>query len=110
MPKLPVEVNLMATLLTPEEINAQAATLTGWTVEGKTLKREHRFADFLAAMKFVNSLVEPAEQMGHHPDLSISYNRVVITLTTHDAGGLTQKDFDLAKQISQLLASTDTEG
>jgi 4a-hydroxytetrahydrobiopterin dehydratase len=59
-------------------------------------------------MKFVNSLVEPAEQMGHHPDLSISYNRVVITLTTHDAGGLTQKDFDLAKQISQLLASTDT--
>ena len=108
MPKSPVEVNLMATLLTPEEIKAQAATLTGWTVEGKTLKREHRFADFLAAMKFVNSLVEPAEQMGHHPDLYISYNRVVITLTTHDAGGLTQKDFDLAKRISQLLASPET--
>jgi 4a-hydroxytetrahydrobiopterin dehydratase len=93
----------MAALLTPEEINTQAAELTGWTVEGKTLKWEHRFVDFLAAMKFVNALVEPAEQMGHHPDIFISYNRVVITLTTHDAGGLTQKDFDLAKQISQLL-------
>ncbi len=93
----------MAALLTPEEINAQAATLSGWKVEGNTLKWEHRFADFVAAMKFVNSLVEPAEQMGHHPDIFISYNRVVITLTTHDAGGLTQKDFDLAKQISQRL-------
>ncbi|MEO0310195.1 MAG: 4a-hydroxytetrahydrobiopterin dehydratase [Gloeomargarita sp. DG02_3_bins_56] len=93
----------MAQLLTPAEISTQAAALTGWSVDGATLKWEHRFADFLAAMKFVNALVEPAEQMGHHPDIFISYNRVVITLTTHDAGGLTQKDFDLAQRISQLL-------
>jgi 4a-hydroxytetrahydrobiopterin dehydratase len=93
----------MTRLLTPEEISTQATRLTGWTVEAKTLRWEHRFVDFLAAMKFVNSLVEPAEQMGHHPDIFISYNRVVVTLTTHDAGGLTQKDFDLAQQITQLL-------
>ncbi|APB34691.1 pterin-4-alpha-carbinolamine dehydratase [Gloeomargarita lithophora Alchichica-D10] len=92
----------MAQLLTPEEINTQAAGLTGWVVAGNSLKWEHRFVDFLAAMKFVNSLVEPAEQRGHHPDIFISYNRVVVTLTTHDAGGLTQKDFDLAQQVNQL--------
>jgi 4a-hydroxytetrahydrobiopterin dehydratase len=50
----------------------------------------------------VNKLVEPAESAGHHPDIEISYNKVKILLTTHDAGGLTQKDFDLAEVISQI--------
>lgn len=53
-------------------------------------------------MEFVNKLVDPAESAGHHPDIEISYNKVRITLTTHDAGGLTQKDFELAKEISQI--------
>ena len=50
----------------------------------------------------MNKLVEPAEAAGHHPDITISYNKVIINLSTHDAGGITQKDFDLAQTISQL--------
>jgi 4a-hydroxytetrahydrobiopterin dehydratase len=54
------------------------------------------------AIAFVNQIVEPAEAAGHHPDLEISYNKVTVSLTTHDAGGLTSKDFDLAQVISKL--------
>ncbi|MEB3273887.1 MAG: 4a-hydroxytetrahydrobiopterin dehydratase [Prochlorothrix sp.] len=90
-------------LLTPAEIQAKASSLpSGWQVEGKTLTCRRTFPDFIAAIAFINALVEPAEAAGHHPDLAISYNKVSITLTTHDAGGLTQKDFDLAQVLSQL--------
>ncbi|MDH6061275.1 4a-hydroxytetrahydrobiopterin dehydratase [Chrysosporum bergii ANA360D] len=92
----------MAQLLTDAEINTQAIRLSGWTVEGSKLHTTRKFKDFITAMEFVNQLVEPAESLGHHPDIEISYNKVKITLTTHDAGGLTQKDFELAEIISQL--------
>jgi 4a-hydroxytetrahydrobiopterin dehydratase len=71
-------------------------------VEGQQLKLVKTFKDFIAAIDFVNQLVEPAEAAGHHPDLEISYNKVTICLTTHDAGGLTEKDFEMAKVISNL--------
>lgn len=92
----------MPRLLTEPEIKTQAATLPGWTVEGKRLRCERVFKGFPEAVAFVQALVEPAESAGHHPDLKVSYNRVVIELTTHDSGGLTQQDFDLAKVISSL--------
>lgn len=92
----------MPRLLTEPEIKTQAATLPGWTVEGKLLRCERVFKGFPEAVAFVQALVEPAESAGHHPDLKVSYNRVVIELTTHDSGGLTQQDFDLAKVISSL--------
>lgn len=92
----------MAQLLSESEIQAQAQQLPGWMVVGKELHSTRKFKDFVEAIAFVNSLVEPAEAAGHHPDLSISYNKVTISLTTHDAGGLTAKDFELAQQISQL--------
>lgn len=92
----------MPRLLTAPEIKTQAATLPGWTVEGKRLRCERVFKGFPEAVAFVQALVEPAESAGHHPDLKVSYNRVVVELTTHDAGGLTQQDFDLAKVISCL--------
>ncbi|MDX2098041.1 MAG: 4a-hydroxytetrahydrobiopterin dehydratase [Leptolyngbyaceae cyanobacterium bins.59] len=92
----------MAQLLNDSEIQSLVNTLAGWTVEGKELKTLRRFKDFLEAIDFVNRLVQPAEAAGHHPDITISYNRVWITLTTHDAGGLTQKDFDLAQIISKI--------
>jgi len=92
----------MAQLLTEAEIQDLASNLSGWTVEGSKLCCQRNFKDFLQAMEFVNKLVEPAESAGHHPDIEISYNKVRITLTTHDAGGLTQKDFELAKEISQI--------
>ncbi|MBW4617600.1 MAG: 4a-hydroxytetrahydrobiopterin dehydratase [Desmonostoc vinosum HA7617-LM4] len=92
----------MAQLLTDTEIQQQTSLLSGWSVEGSKLQTTRKFKDFIAAIEFVNKLVEPAESAGHHPDLEISYNKVKITLTTHDAGGLTQNDFDLAGVISQI--------
>jgi len=92
----------MAKLLTQQEIQQQSSTLTHWTVEGSKLRLDRKFKDFIQAIEFVKKLVEPAESAGHHPDILISYNQVQITLTTHDAGGLTQKDFDLARVISQI--------
>ncbi|GAX35465.1 4a-hydroxytetrahydrobiopterin dehydratase [Nodularia sp. NIES-3585] len=92
----------MAKLLTDAEIHAKASGLSGWTIEGSKLQTTRKFKDFIAAIEFVNKLVEPAESLGHHPDIEISYNQVTITLTTHDAGGLTQNDFDLAETISQI--------
>lgn len=92
----------MSQTLTEAEIQARMAQVPDWTVEGDRLQRTYRFKDFVEAIAFVNKLVEPAEAAGHHPDIAISYNRVTVTLTTHDAGGLTQKDFDLAAQIAYI--------
>lgn len=92
----------MAELLGEQEIQQKAEELSEWTVEGKQLQCVKEFKDFIEAIDFVNKLVEPAEAAGHHPDLEISYNKVTINMTTHDAGGLTEKDFALAKEISGL--------
>lgn len=92
----------MAQLLTDAEIQEQAKLLEGWIVEGKELERTFKFKDFVQAIAFVNKIVEPAEAAGHHPDLAISYNKVKLTLTTHDAGGLTSNDFALAQVISKI--------
>ncbi|MBN3945419.1 MAG: 4a-hydroxytetrahydrobiopterin dehydratase [Nostoc sp.] len=92
----------MAQLLTKAEIQEQAKIVSGWTVEDSKLQITRKFKDFIQAIEFVNKLVEPAESAGHHPDIEISYNKVKITLTTHDAGGLTQADFDLAQVIAKI--------
>ncbi|MEB3179143.1 MAG: 4a-hydroxytetrahydrobiopterin dehydratase [Nostocaceae cyanobacterium] len=92
----------MAQLLTEAEIQQKASNLSDWTVEGKQIQCTRTFKDFIEAINFVNKLVAPAESAGHHPDIEISYNKVKISLSTHDAGGLTQKDFDLAQEISQI--------
>jgi 4a-hydroxytetrahydrobiopterin dehydratase len=92
----------MAQLLSESEIKSRAATISGWNVDRNSLKCTRKFKDFIAAIEFVNKLVEPAEAAGHHPDIYISYNTVNISLSTHDAGGLTEKDFELAAVISQI--------
>jgi 4a-hydroxytetrahydrobiopterin dehydratase len=92
----------MAGLLSDKEIQEQAKRLEDWTVEGKKLQRTFKFKDFVEAIAFINKIVEPAEAAAHHPDLEISYNKVNVTLTTHDASGLTSKDFDLAQAISKI--------
>lgn len=92
----------MAILLTETKIKENLNNLSSWTLDGKTITKTLVFQDFIAAMDFVNKLVEPAEAAGHHPDLTISYNKVTVTLTTHDAGGLTEKDFNLAQVIDSL--------
>ncbi|NDJ21912.1 4a-hydroxytetrahydrobiopterin dehydratase [Nostoc sp. B(2019)] len=92
----------MAKLLSETEIRERAGVLSDWIVEKSKLQTTRTFKDFIQAIEFVNKLVEPAESAGHHPDIEISYNKVKITLTTHDAGGLTLKDFDMAGVISQI--------
>ncbi|MGF1492735.1 MAG: 4a-hydroxytetrahydrobiopterin dehydratase [Microcoleaceae cyanobacterium] len=92
----------MSELLGETRIQELVQEIPNWKVEGKTLECTRTFKGFVEAVDFVNQLVQPAEQAGHHPDLEISYNKVKISLTTHDAGGLTEQDFAMAKQISAL--------
>ena len=88
--------------LSEPEIAAALRELPGWTRDGPAITRTFRFAGFVGAVAFVDRLVAPAEAVNHHPDLLVSYNKVQVTLTTHDAGGLTRKDFDLARTIDRL--------
>lgn len=92
----------MATLLSEQELQTKLQVFSSWQRQGNTLQKIKTFDGFPSAIAFVNQLVEPAEAAGHHPDLAISYNKITIRLSTHDAGGLTQKDFDLAQQIDAL--------
>ncbi len=89
-------------ILSETAISSQMNNLPDWTRQDKSIVRTFTFKNFIEAIEFVNKMVEPAEKAGHHPDLAISYNKVTVSLTTHDAGGLTQKDFDLADVISKL--------
>jgi len=84
--------------LTDSEIQNKLTDLPGWAVQENALQRTYQFADFVAAMKFVNHLADEAERVQHHPDIDIRYNKVTLTLSTHDSGGITAKDFALAQQ------------
>lgn len=84
------------------EITARLAQLPNWTIGDGALIRIFTFPGFLEALAFVNRVGDAAEQAGHHPDIDIRYNRVRILLVTHDARGLTTKDFDLAAAIDTL--------
>jgi 4a-hydroxytetrahydrobiopterin dehydratase len=71
----------------------------GWERAGAEIRRTYRFRDFREALAFVNRVGALAEAAGHHPDIDIRYNAVTLALTTHDAGGLSAKDFELARAI-----------
>jgi 4a-hydroxytetrahydrobiopterin dehydratase len=86
--------------LDERQIAERLAALTGWQRVGDAIRRTWRFADFKQAMAFVNRVAEAAEAADHHPDILIEYSRVTLTLSTHDAGGLTTRDFDLAARLA----------
>ena len=88
--------------LATTEIKAALVTVPEWKLRDLAIVRTFQFKDFPAAIKFVNSVAELAEQAWHHPDIDIRWNKVTLTLTTHDAGGLTEKDFDLARKFDAL--------
>jgi 4a-hydroxytetrahydrobiopterin dehydratase len=88
--------------LSPQEAQSRLSSLAGWQIEAGELIKTFQFKDFVASLRFVNQVGELAEQAAHHPDIDIRYNRVRLALTTHDAGGLTPKDFDLAAQAQKL--------
>jgi 4a-hydroxytetrahydrobiopterin dehydratase len=73
----------------------------GWERAGSEIRRTYRFKDFREALAFVNRVGDLAERAGHHPDIDIRYNTVTLALTTHDAGGLTANDFELARAIDR---------
>ena len=89
--------------LSIKEIHERLEELKGWEMLGNEITKEFNLKDFKEAMEFVNKVGEEAERENHHPDILIKYNRVIITLTTHSANGLTYKDFKLAKIIEQLV-------
>jgi 4a-hydroxytetrahydrobiopterin dehydratase len=82
-------------------ITAGLRQTPGWARTGAEIKRSYRFGDFREALAFVNRVGELAEHAGHHPDIDIRYNTVTLALSTHDAGGLTAKDFELARAIDR---------
>ena len=88
--------------LSTEKVKTTLATVPDWKKKGATIARTYPFKDFPAAIKFINTVAELAEQAWHHPDIDIRWNKVTLTLTTHDAGGLTEKDFDLARKFDAL--------
>jgi 4a-hydroxytetrahydrobiopterin dehydratase len=89
-------------LLDDSEIEARLAELPGWARNGAAIEKTFECGDFVGSVRFVDRLVEPAEQMGHHPDLGISWNEVKVSLSTHSEGGLTGSDFELAAKIDGL--------
>ena len=92
----------MAVKLDRQQVAEQMQRLAEWTLQGDQIERQLTFENFVDAMVFVNRLAEVAEELGHHPEIRIVYNRVNLALSTHDAGGLTQKDFQLAQRIDSL--------
>ncbi len=83
-------------------IKQRLSRLKGWKQAGNTIQKQYTFTDFREAMFFVNSIAAVAEKVGHHPDIAISYNRVTLSLSTHDAGGVTAKDFSLATRVEAI--------
>ena len=81
------------------EAQKRAAGMAGWKIEDGELVRLFEFKDFVEALEFVNRIGKAAEAAGHHPDIDIRYSKVRLALTTHDAGGLTDLDFDMAARI-----------
>ncbi len=87
--------------MTADEIRSACGELNGWEadLEAPSISREYQFPTFLAAVRFVDFVAELAEAADHHPDIDVRYNRVRLTLSTHSAGGVTEKDFALARAI-----------
>ncbi len=88
--------------LEEDDVKGRLERLPDWALAGDVLQRTFAFADFLAAMAFVESIAAVAEAQGHHPDILIRYSKVTLALSTHEAGGLTNKDFTLAASIDEL--------
>jgi 4a-hydroxytetrahydrobiopterin dehydratase len=86
--------------LTQEEAQGRLSDLPGWELAGDAIRKEFKFKDFIEAVSFVMKVAFLAETADHHPDIDIRYSRVILSLSTHSAGGLTEKDFDLARQIN----------
>jgi 4a-hydroxytetrahydrobiopterin dehydratase len=93
----------MIDLLEATELKAALKKLPDWELDGKKIVRVFEFEEFSEGIDFVNGVAEIAEEADHHPDIRIKYTKVTLTLTTHDAGGITEADIELAKKIDHLI-------
>jgi len=93
----------MPKLLTELEIKSRLVGLRGWKREGDFITRTFEFGSFMQGIRFINRIAKIAEQKQHHPDILVRYTTINLSIQTHDAGGLTKKDFDLASAIERLL-------
>lgn len=91
-----------------EETRARVKTLKEWTIRNGKLHKEYQFADFVEAFGFMSRVALVAEKMNHHPEWSNVWNRVIVDLTTHDAGGITERDFQLAERLDELGVKSGT--
>jgi 4a-hydroxytetrahydrobiopterin dehydratase len=89
--------------LTAPQIKMALRAVARWRKQGNAIRRTFQFKDFPAAIKFVNAAARVAEKAWHHPDIDIRWNKVLLVLTTHDQGGLTEKDFELAAKFDRLV-------
>ena len=92
----------MAERLSDIAIQRELGSLQGWSRRGDVITKTFQFRTFLAGIDFVVAIAKAAEAADHHPDIDIRYTKIVCSLSTHSAGGITQKDLDLAKQVDRL--------
>jgi 4a-hydroxytetrahydrobiopterin dehydratase len=92
----------MSDVLSDIAIQRELGNLPGWSRRGDVITKTFQFRNFLAGIDFVSAVAKVAEAANHHPDIDIRYTKIVFTLSTHDAGGITQKDLDLASEIERL--------
>jgi 4a-hydroxytetrahydrobiopterin dehydratase len=88
--------------LEKNQVRVEMAKLRGWKLRGKQISRLYVFEGFMQGIRFIDRVARLAEEMNHHPDIDIRYNKIRLTLTTHDEGGLTMKDFRLASKIDRI--------
>lgn len=89
--------------LSPEEIAARLKAVAGWHYAEYAISKLYRFKKFMDGIRFIDKVAEMAEAADHHPDISVNYTRVTFTCSTHDAGGVTEKDFALASEIERAF-------
>jgi len=95
---------VIPTKLSDHQIDEALRAVPEWSLVGESIQRTFQFLDFINAMKFVKDVAAAAESAQHHPDILIRYSRVTLTLATHDAGGITERDFVLAKKSDAFAA------
>jgi len=91
--------------LTPRQIKASLKALPNWSQRGQTICRTFKFEGFLNSMVFVERIAPKAQKSNHHPDIYIRFDQVTLTLTTHDEGGITEKDFSVARQCDEVFSN-----
>ncbi len=92
--------------MTTQQIGDHRKEVPAWSIRAKSLRRTFEFQGFLDSIRFVRQIATKAEKLNHHPDIHIRFDKVTLTLTTHDDGGITEKDFALAKQCDAVFAKS----